>query len=85
MHSVNDVIRHGKFGGMCPVDETSSGQAEEIKVPLSITSRSHCEGSNGSGCHNVIMLFMGLDILPIFIAAVLVVNNSLSGDDGMRA
>ena len=85
MHSVNDILRHGKFGGMCPVDEVSGGQAEEIEVPLSVASRSHGEGSNGVGCHSVIMLFVGLYVLPIFIAAVSVVIDSLSSDDGMRA
>ena len=70
---------------MHPVDEASGGQAVEIKVPLSVASRSHGEGSNGAGCHSVIMLFVGLYILLIFIVAVLVVINSLSSDDGMRA
>ena len=50
-----------------------------------IASGVHHEGTNGTWRHGVVMLFVCLDVLTILIAAMLVVINGLSIDDGAGA
>ena len=60
-------------------------EAEEIKISLNITSRSHGKGSNSAGGHAVVMLLMGLNIFTVFIVTMAVVIDGLTSDDGAGA
>ena len=65
MDPVNYIRGHGKLCGIGAVNESAGREAEEIKIPLNITSRSHGKGSNSAGHHAVVMLLMGLNIFTV--------------------
>ena len=64
---------------MQPVD-----RLKKIEVSLSVAGRLHGEGSNGTGCHGIVVLLMGLYVFTILVLAVAVVIDCLAGDDGTR-
>ena len=85
MYPVDYIRGHGKLCGMGTVDETPRTEAEEIKISLNITGRSHGKGANSAGCHAVVVLLMGLNVFTVLIATMSVVIDSLTSDDGAGA
>ena len=67
------------------VNDVTGGEAEEIKIALDITGRSHGKGANSAGSHAVVVLFMGLNILTVLIVTMAIVIDGLTSDNGAGA
>ena len=59
-------------------------QAKKIVATLEVASGAKGESADSARSHGVVVFFVGLDILSILNAAMLVVVNDESGDDGLR-
>ena len=86
MDPVDYIHGHGKLCGIGAVNDTAGREAEEIKISLNITGRSHGKGSNSAGHHAVVVLLMGLNmIFTVLIVTMAVVIDGLTSDDGAGA
>ena len=59
----------------------SGGEGHEPMGPLCAASGAQADGSGSSGCHGVVMRFVGLDVGAEFDADMFVVVNLSPGHD----
>jgi hypothetical protein len=86
VHTVDDILWHGKFSPPVPSQAPAGGEAHEIVTPLPITSRADGNRTSGPGMHRVIMwFFVSLDIGPELQAAMSPVVKVKARHQGPRA
>jgi hypothetical protein len=85
MDTVLDFPRHGE---LCPVGMVKllpGHEAVEIISALLLVGGAESESADGTGLHDVVVFFMGLDVLSVLGTTVFSVVNLETSDNSMWA